>query len=123
MSNKFCLIVDDSDIIRRVTKQLLNSFRFDTGEAADALAAIGHCRAAMPDAIVLDWSLPELSGIDCLRALRKLPGGDKPVIFYCTTENDPGEFRRARAAGATDVLVKPYDRATLQKKLSDTGLV
>jgi two-component system, chemotaxis family, chemotaxis protein CheY len=123
MSNKFCLIVDDSDIIRRVTKQLLNGLRFDTGEAVDAMEAVASCRTTMPDAILLDWSLPEVSGIECLQALRKLPSGDKPAIFYCTTENDPVEFKRARAAGATDVLVKPYDRETLSQKLADAGLV
>jgi two-component system, chemotaxis family, chemotaxis protein CheY len=123
MSNKYCLIVDDSEIIRRVTKQLLIGLHFDTGEAVDAMEAVTRCRATMPDAIVLDWSLPEVSGLDCLQALRKLPGGEKPIIFYCTTENDPIEFRRARAAGATDVLVKPYDRETLRRKMAETGLV
>ena len=123
MSNKYCLIVDDSEIIRRVTKQMLNGLRFDTGEAVDAMDAVTRCRAAMPDAILLDWSLPEVSGIDCLQALRKLPDGEKPIILYCTTENDPVEFKRARTAGATDVLVKPYDRATLSRKLAEAGLI
>ena len=123
MSNKYCLIVDDSDIIRRVTKQMLNGLRFDTGEAVDAIDAVTRCRTAMPDVIVLDWSLPEVSGIDCLQALRKLPDGKKPAIFYCTTENDPVAFKRARAAGATDVLVKPYDRETLRRKMAEAGLV
>ena len=123
MSNKHCLIVDDSDLIRRVAKQLLNALHFDTSEAVDGADALARCRMAMPDAILLDWSLPELSGLDCLHALRLLPGGDRPVIVYCTTDNDPVEFRRARNAGANEVLVKPYDRAMLRQKLIDAGVI
>ena len=123
MPNKHCLIVDDSDLIRRVAKQLLTVLQFDTSEAVDGADALARCSTAMPDVILLDWSMPAPSGLDCLQALRLMSGGDRPVIVYCTTENDPLECARARLAGADDVLVKPYDREMLRAKFIEAGLI
>ena len=123
MARKHCLIVDDSDVIRRVTKHMLGALQFETSEAMNGHEAVECCRKAMPHAIMLDWAMPVLSGIESLQSLRRLPGGDAAVIIYCTTENDPAEFARARRAGADDVIVKPYNREMLREKLMAAGLM
>ena len=119
---KHCLIVDDSDVIRRIAKHLLATLRFETSEAANARDALALCHDRMPDAILLDWSMPELSGFEFLALLRKQPQGRKPVVLYCMTDNDPGHVSRALASGANEILIKPFDRAGLQRKLIETGL-
>ena len=128
MSNKHCLVVDDSDVVRRVTKHMLGALRFDASDAVSGYDALECCRKSMPDAILLDSSMPALSGptqtsLECLQSLRRMPGGKAPIVLYCTAENDPAEFARAIQAGATDVLVKPFDREALRQKLIAVGLL
>ena len=123
MSQTHCLIADDSDVIRRITKLMLTALRLDSSEAVNGHDAIDRCRKAMPDAIILDWIMPGLAGLEALQALRRLPGGAAPAILYCVTENSPEETARALQAGATDILLKPYDRETLRQKLTSAGLI
>ena len=123
MSSKHCLIVENSEIVRRVTMHMLKALSFDVAEVTDGNDAIVACAAEMPDAIILDWTIAPHRGLDCLEALRQLPGGDRPFIFYSMTELDGSEWQRARDAGANDVLVKPYDRELLRNKLVAAGLM
>jgi two-component system, chemotaxis family, chemotaxis protein CheY len=123
MAKRHCLIVDDSDVIRRVLRHMLGALRFDVSEAVSAADAIAACDRTMPDAILLDWSMPGASTLEALHALRRMPGGHAPVIIYCPIENDPVDIARARAAGANDVLFKPFTRVELQATLAGAGLV
>jgi two-component system, chemotaxis family, chemotaxis protein CheY len=123
MPKQRCLIVDDSDIVRRVLRHMLETLHLDVSEAADGLSAVEQCRSAMPDAILLDWIMPGASGIDALQAVRRLPGGAAPIIFYCPTEYIDLDIACARAAGANDVLLKPFTRVELQKALMIAGLL
>jgi two-component system, chemotaxis family, chemotaxis protein CheY len=118
-----CLIVDDSDVVRRVLRHMLEKLHLDVSEAADGPSAVEQCRSAMPDAILLDWIMPGPSGIDALQALRRLPGGHAPVVIYCPTEYIDLDVACARAAGANDVLLKPFTRVELQKTLLIAGLL
>ena len=83
-----CLVVDDSRVIRKVARRILEDMRFEIEEAADGLEALQACRRHMPDAILLDWTMPVMSGIDFLKQLRQEPGGYMPSVVFCTTEND-----------------------------------
>lgn len=123
MAKKHVLIVDDSDVIRRVTRSMLWALQFDASEVESGHAAIARCGETMPDVILLDWCMPALSGLESLRSLRRLPGGAAPVVIYCTTENDADDFERARQAGANGVIVKPFDREALRCKLVEVGLI
>jgi two-component system, chemotaxis family, chemotaxis protein CheY len=123
MPQKHCLIVDDNDVIRRVLVHMLGALQFHTTEAINGFDAINRCRASMPDVILLDWSMPDGSGIEALQSLRRLPGGKDPVVLYCITENDPDDIARARAAGAFDVLLKPFNRQAVREKLELAGLL
>ena len=118
-----CLIVDDSRVIRKVARRILEDMRFDVEEAADGLEALQCCRRRLPDAILLDWTMPVMSGIDFLRQLRQEPGGDKPTVVFCTTENDVERIAEAIKAGADEYMMKPFDGDILQSKFSEAGLV
>ena len=120
---KYCLVVDDSAVIRKVARRILEGLQFRIAEAEDGARAIDACKGEMPDAVLLDWNMPVMNGIDFLRELRKLPGGDKPVVVFCTTENDIDHIQEAITAGANEYIMKPFDSEILQAKFSQVGLL
>jgi two-component system chemotaxis response regulator CheY len=120
---KTCLIVDDSRVIRKVSRPLLEGMGFDVAEAADGSEALDACAAAMPDVILLDWNMPVMSGIEFIRVLRQRSDGQRPKVVFCTTENDVVHIRSAIEAGANEYVMKPFDRETLQVKLQLVGAV
>ncbi len=120
---KSCLIVDDSKVIRMVASKIMNELEFKPIEAADGQEALDACLKALPDAVLLDWNMPVMSGIEFLRALRKLPGGDQPVVVFCTTENDITHIQEAMEAGANEYIMKPFDSEIIQAKFAQVGLL
>jgi two-component system chemotaxis response regulator CheY len=120
---KTCLVVDDSRVIRKVARRILEDMRFQIDEAADGLEALNACRRTMPDAILLDWNMPVMSGIDFLRQLRRETGGERPVVVFCTTENDVDHITEALKAGANEYIMKPFDGEIIQSKFAEVGLI
>jgi two-component system, chemotaxis family, chemotaxis protein CheY len=120
---KSCLIVDDSRVVRKVARRILEELEFDIEEAADGQIAIEACQRQMPDAILLDWNMPVMSGIEFLRALRQMQGGDAPVVVFCTTENDIKHIQEAVASGANEYIMKPFDTDIIQSKFQQVGLL
>jgi two-component system chemotaxis response regulator CheY len=120
---KRCLIVDDSRVVRKVARRIIEDLRFDADEAADGQQALEACRKEMPDAVLLDWNMPVMNGIDFLRALRREPGGDHPVVVFCTTENDMSHIAEAMRSGANEYIMKPFDSEIIESKFSEVGLV
>ena len=115
-----CLLIEDSSVIRKVTRALLGSLRFAVVEAETAQEAVARCKAEQPDLILLDATMPGVGAPELLASLRATHAGKRPFVIYCTTENDPAEISRAFAAGADDYLLKPFDRAALDHKLSES---
>lgn len=120
---KKILIVDDSKVIRMVAKKILQELTFETEEAADGQQALDICKTAMPDGVLLDWNMPVMDGIQYLKALRALPGGDAPTVIFCTTENDINHIQEAIAAGASEYIMKPFDSEIIQAKFEQVGLL
>ncbi len=119
---KQCLVVDDSSVIRKVARRILEGLGFEIVEAEDGQQALDCCNDTMPEAILLDWNMPIMDGMDFLVHLRKLPGGEKPKVVFCTTENDIDHISRAIAAGANEYIMKPFDREILETKFQEVGL-
>ena len=120
---KTCLVVDDSDIVRKVARRIFENLSFHTSEAEDGQQALDSCQNAMPDAILLDCHMPLMGSTDFLTSLRAMENGGKPVVIYCATENDSGDIARALTSGADDYVLKPFDRESIQAKLAATGLL
>ena len=120
---KSCLIVDDSGVIRKLIRQTLEEFGFTCREAADGGMAATACEVEMPELVMLDWNMPNVSGIEFLTILRKMAGGDKPVVVFCTTENDMEHISKALAEGANDFIMKPFDKEILRSKLEQNNLL
>ena len=85
--------------------------------------ARAHASAQMPDAVLLDWNMPKMDGYEFLKALRRLPGGDRPKVVFCTTENDVAHIARALHAGANEYIMKPFDKEIVEAKFQEVGLI
>jgi two-component system chemotaxis response regulator CheY len=120
---KNCLVVDDSSVIRKVARRILESLEFQISEAEDGEQALEHCRGRMPDAILLDWNMPRMDGYEFLRSLRRMPHGDAPKVVFCTTENDVAHIARALHAGANEYIMKPFDKDIVTAKFQEVGLI
>ena len=120
---KSCLIVDDSKVVRMVAKKILHALQFATEEAEDGQEAIDACRRGLPDAVLLDWNMPVKDGLQFLRELRQLEGGEAPIVVFCTTENDIDHIREAIDAGANEYIMKPFDSEIIESKFAQVGLI
>ena len=120
---KNCLVVDDSSVIRKVARRILEDLSFEITEAENGEKALSACEDTMPDAILLDWNMPVMDGLEFLSALREMPEGEKPQVVFCTTENDVGHIARAIRAGANEYIMKPFDREILHSKFQEVGLL
>ena len=119
---KHCLVVDDSAVIRKVARRILEQLGFRVSEAENGSLALDSCRAEMPDAVLLDWNMPVMDGYEFLRELRLLPKGGAPKVVFCTTENDVGHIARALRAGANEYIMKPFDKEIMAAKFEEAGL-
>ncbi len=117
------LVVDDSRVVRRIARRILEQAGFDVDEACDGAEALQHVRRQRPDALLLDWNMPIMNGIECLNALRREFGDDDPSVILCTTENEPDFILSAMTAGAQEYIMKPFDDAILLGKLEQIGLL
>ncbi|OFW88405.1 MAG: two-component system response regulator [Alphaproteobacteria bacterium RIFCSPHIGHO2_02_FULL_46_13] len=118
-----CLVVDDSGVVRKVARRILEELGFTCEEAADGQLAYEFCSKKMPEAILLDWNMPVMSGIEFLEKLRAMPSGNDPKVVFCTTENDMNHIQRAITAGANEYIMKPFDTEIIKSKFIQIGLI
>ena len=84
-----CLVVDDSRVVRKVARRILEAHGYTVAEAADGQQALDALSpVAMPDCVLLDWNMPVMNGLDFLKQLRAEYGPDNPPVVFCTTETD-----------------------------------
>lgn len=114
---KTCLVVDDSKVIRKVARHILETLDYQISEAGDGREALEVMRGNPPDVILLDWNMPVMGGMEFLEALNGLGLADRPKVVFCTTEHASSSIRDALDAGADEYIMKPFDRETLKSKL------
>ncbi|MDQ0506696.1 response regulator [Xanthobacter agilis] len=119
---KTCLVVDDSGVVRKIARRILERLGFLVEEAVNGQNALESCDRAMPDVILLDWEMPVVSGIEFLRLLRAREGGTVPKVIFCTSLNDMSHIAEALEAGADEYIMKPFDDEILHEKLEAVGL-
>jgi len=118
---KKCLIVDDSRVVRKVARKILEELGFECDEAEDGQQAYDYCMNKMPFVVLLDWNMPVMTGIEFLRKLRATDGGNEPKVVLCTTENEFSFIQEALSAGADEYIMKPFDSDIIQSKFRQVG--
>jgi two-component system chemotaxis response regulator CheY len=116
-----CLLVDDSRMIRKVARRIVESVGYSVVEAENGEEGLARCRAAMPDLVITDWNMPVMSGIEFVTALRAIPSRTPPRVVFCTTNSGAKDIHKGIAAGADEYVIKPFDDAALISRLQAVG--
>lgn len=110
---KKILTVDDSRTILSVLQQALTSAGFDIIQAEDGVYGLEALQDSDPDVIITDINMPRLDGFGFIERVRRLEKYRAIPILVLTTESDPQKKERARKAGATGWIVKPFEPTKL----------
>lgn len=117
------LVVDDSRALRTLLKNILKEMGFEIieaghgKEALERLAAVGSVTLAL-----VDWNMPEMNGLDFVKALRSDEKHAETKVVMVTTETEMPRMVAALEAGANEYLMKPFTKDSLREKLSMVGL-
>ncbi len=120
---KTCLVVDDSSVVRKIARRILEGLEFEVTEAEDGEKALQICQQKLPDAVLLDWNMPVMDGFEFMGHMRRLPGGDQPKVVFCTTENNVAHIAQALSGGANEYIMKPFDKDIIADKFAEVGLI
>lgn len=119
---KIFMIVDDSPVIRKVARRILEGMDYIVSEAEDGVDALEKCIHNMPDVIMVDWEMPRMNGVEFITALRLREEADNTKILFCTSEVMVTEMMKAKRAGCQGYLLKPFTREIMQHKLAEIGI-
>lgn len=109
------LTVDDSASVRMTTKIALTNAGYSVAEAVDGADGLSKAKSEPFDLVVTDLNMPNMNGLEMIEELRKSPAHTGLPIIFLTTESDGGLKTRAKAAGATGWMTKPFDPEQLVK--------
>ncbi len=121
--SRTCLVVDDSRVVRKVARRILEANGFAVEEAEDGQKALEACHRRLPDCVLLDWNMPVMNGLEFLKAVRAEFGAENPPVVFCTTETDMDFIEKAIESGAQEYVMKPFDEEILLGKLAQVGLL
>jgi len=117
------LVVDDSRAMRVLMTRMLKEIGFDVQEAGDGREALTRLREmGEVDIVLVDWNMPEMDGLEFLRAVRADRGWDDIRVMMVTTECGMDEVMSALQEGADDYVMKPFDKEIIREKLILLGV-
>ncbi|MBI5659377.1 MAG: chemotaxis response regulator CheY [Nitrosomonadales bacterium] len=117
-TNMKFLVVDDFSTMRRIVRNLLKELGFsNVQEAEDGVDALSKLRGDTFDFVVSDWNMPNMTGIELLRAIRADAALKHLPVLMVTAEAKRENIIEAAQAGASGYVVKPFTAATLDEKL------
>ncbi|MBW8905244.1 MAG: response regulator [Betaproteobacteria bacterium] len=119
MSDKTILYVEDNEFNRKIVRQLLAQTRYRLREAPDGESGVRAAQEELPDLILMDVQLPKMSGLDATRQLRADPRTARVPIIIVTSYALSGDEQKARDAGATAYIAKPYSPRDLLSKIRE----
>lgn len=117
------LIIDDSRAVRRVIAGMMKQLGFETFEAANGVEGLERLEEIpRPDIVLVDWNMPEMNGLQFIRAVRAMPQYFDLPLMMVTTETEMERMSQAFMAGVNEYVMKPFDQATLHDKLQLLGI-
>ncbi|MCU0703307.1 MAG: response regulator [Fimbriiglobus sp.] len=116
------LVIDDSRATRAMIGRLLGHLGYPVREAADGREGLARLAERRPRVVLVDWNMPNMNGLEFIRAVRADPSyRDLPVVMV-TTEAEMSQVVRAMAAGANEYVMKPFTADVLFEKLALVGV-
>ena len=124
MENKIqVLVIDDSRAMRLILGRMLSDIGLDVSEACNGRDALEKLDAGLAPAVILvDWNMPEMTGIEFVEAVRKPPYESTAKLVMVTTETEVPQVRRALESGADEYVMKPFTSDAIIEKLQLLGL-
>jgi two-component system, chemotaxis family, chemotaxis protein CheY len=117
------LVVDDSRSMRTIILKQLKELGFEVHEAEDGQQAMSRLHEVKNiQLVLLDWNMPEMDGLEVLSLIRAEPSYKDVRVMMVTTESEMSRVATALEAGASEYLMKPFDRDALLEKLILLGL-
>jgi len=112
------LVVDDFSTMRRIVRNLLKELGYtNVDEAEDGVVALQKLRGANFQFVVTDWNMPNMTGIELLKAIRADDGLKHLPVLMITAEAKKENIIEAAQSGASGYIVKPFTAATLDEKM------
>jgi two-component system chemotaxis response regulator CheY len=113
------LIVDDSRAMRTILKKIMRELGYDEIlEAENGVQALVQLRkAGPPDLVLVDWNMPEMSGIEFVERVRKDDTFDGSMVMMVTTETETARVIEALEAGADEYVMKPFTSEVMREKI------
>ncbi|MFO0109487.1 MAG: response regulator [Alphaproteobacteria bacterium] len=123
MADRTCLIVDDSKIVRKVMRKIIEPMGFNILEAEDGQQALDAFKEGGIELVMLDWNMPVMNGMEFLLKLRANTTIAQPMVVFCTTENEFSKIQEALMNGANEYVMKPFDEEIIRGKLEQLGMI
>lgn len=120
---KKCLIVDDSKVVRKFSRSIVEALGFEASEAENGLLALETCEKFNPDVILLDWNMPVMDGLGFLENFKQKYPTTETKIVFCSTENELVKIKKAMETGANEYIMKPFDLEIVKNKFINIGLL
>ncbi len=116
------LVVDDSQAMRVILGRMLREAGFEVLEARDGKDALEVIkRHGPPNLVLVDWNMPEMNGLEFVRAVRRDLEDRDVLLMMVTTETETSQVVKALASGANEYLMKPFTKEALLEKLQLLG--
>lgn len=113
MPTNHCMIIERSSIVRKVAARILANEGISVAEVNSFAEAIEKCSQTMPHTIIIDTGLPNGQSYELIRDIRAMEGGNSVVIIAMMIERDLATMTKAKRVGASDFMLKPFDRRQL----------
>lgn len=120
---KKCLVVDDSKVVRKVVRKIVENLGFEAHEACDGSEALSKTGEMKFDLIMLDWNMPVMDGMDFFKKFKESANFEGCKVVFCTTENEMPKIQQAVSEGANEYIMKPFDENIVKDKLQQVGLL
>ena len=116
------LVIDDSRAMRLILGRMLRDLGFDVAEAGDGQQALAlRDEGLSPELVLVDWNMPQMTGIEFLQAVRRPPYSSSAKVVMVTTETEMPQVIRALDAGADEYVMKPFSKEAILDKLMMLG--
>ena len=119
MKAKTILYVEDNELNRKIVRDMLRRTPYQLLEATDGEAGIAVARTECPDLILMDIQLPKISGLEAMRVLRQAVETANTPIIAITSFALSGDHQKAKDAGASAYLAKPYSPRELLEMIRE----